>query len=97
MAFKMKGFPMMGAKTHAKSKHDKEGEKPPYIGQRKMMGGEEYVWLKGDIYGDGTWVISNDATKDAEYKAMMNRIKANREAGVYDPDYDGSVEPEYER
>tara|TARA_R100001079_G_scaffold102867_1_gene68468 strand:+ start:14 stop:298 length:285 start_codon:yes stop_codon:yes gene_type:complete len=94
MAFKMKGFPMMGAKTHAKSKHDKEA---PYIGQKKMMGGEEYVWLKGDIYGDGTWVISNEETKDAEYEAMMKRIEANKKAGVYDPDYDGSVEPKYER
>tara|TARA_R100000234_G_C4970381_1_gene165933 strand:+ start:431 stop:1039 length:609 start_codon:yes stop_codon:yes gene_type:complete len=78
-------------------KKDDDGKKPPYIGERKIMGGEEYVWLKGDIYGDGTWVVPNEATKEAEHKAMMNRIKANREAGVYDPDYDGSVEPEYER
>ena len=97
MAFKMKGFPMMGAKTHAKSNHDKETEEPPYIGERKEIGGEEYVWLKGDIYGDGTWVISNEETKEAEHKAMMDRIKANREAGVYEPGYDGSVKPNYPR
>ena len=74
-----------------------DGKKPPYIGERKEIGGQDMVWLKGDIYGDGTWVVSNEATKEAEHKAMMNRIKANREAGVYDPDYDGSLEPEYER
>ena len=95
MAFKMKGFPMIGTKTHAKSNHKEADD--PYVGERRMIGGQDMVYLKGDAYGDGTWVISGDATKDAEIKAAKARIKANKEAGVYEPGYDGSVEPEYEK